>query len=220
MSRKLLIIGVSLLAAAVLTVGVGTAQATLKTTICTTSNLPGLVCPSADQRASGTVYKAVASGMNAIENSAGEFLSCTGSTIEFETLAQAAAPLPAEVKSWPLSGCTDTTSGLSCSSFFGPVPPYSMSIQNTGSDHGSVKVTDWTNILLKYVCGSGPGKVNCVFETPVIELETSSLTPAVASMSASMTLNSGNSSCGKFSKLVGSFTFTYPSPDTFFVEHD
>jgi hypothetical protein len=98
------------------------------------------------------------------------------------------------------------------------VLPYNMTIQWTGSDHGSLKVTDSPNPSLIYVCGGGT--VICSFETPEIKLETSSLTPAVASMSAFMTQNGGGASCGGVSKLLGKFTFTSPSPGSFFVEHD
>ena len=204
---------------AVLTAGAGSAQA-FNTTICTVSNLPLLTCST--PRPSGTVFKATASGTNAVQTSSGESLSCTGSTIEFETTATVGSPtLPAEVKSWPVSGCTDVARGISCGTvFFGPVPPYNMSIQSTGSDHGALKVTRSGNILFKYSCGPVGSTIVCVFETPVIELQTSSLTPAVASMSASMTLDAGSPTCGSVSKLVGSFTFTYPSPYNFFVEHD
>jgi hypothetical protein len=219
------VLGVSLLASIALLAGAGSAQATNNTTICTTSNLPGLVCPAADRRPAFQLYEARASGTNAIINSAGEFLSCTGSTLDFESLAQvgSSSTLPAKVTSWSLSGCRDVTSNLSCStSFFGPVPPYNMSIQWTGSDHGSLKVTDpfGHSLLLKYSCGPVNATVSCVFEAPEIELETSSLTPAIANMSVFMTFSGGSSSCGEFSKMAGSFTFTYPSPDTFFVEHD
>jgi hypothetical protein len=214
MSWKLPVVVVSLLVVAVLAAGAGSAQAA-NTTICTTSNVSQM-CSFGFQQPSGTVYKAVASGTNAVQTSSGDSLSCTASTIEFKTTARAATPLPAEVLSWTLSGCTDIRITTPCSvSSFG-VLPYNMSIQWTGSDHGTLKVTDSPNPSLIYVCGS----VICSFETPEIKLETSSLTPAIANMSAFMTQNGGGASCGGVSKLLGKFTFVSPSPGTFFVEHD
>jgi hypothetical protein len=220
MSWRLPVVGVSLLAVAVLAAGAGSAQAA-NTTICTTSNL-SLICPPAFRRPSGQVYKAVATGTNAIQTSSGESVSCTGSTIEFKTLLQLGSPLPAEVTGWTVSGCTDTTHSVSCSTALFGAQPYDMSIQWTGSDHGSLLVTGTFshNPIFKYVCGPMGATILCAWETPEIKLETSSLTPAVASMSAIMTLISGNASCGTVSKLLGNFTFTSPSPGSFFVEHD
>jgi hypothetical protein len=218
MSWRLPVIGVLLLVVAVLTAGVGSAEAA-NTTICSMSN-PSQVCTT--PRLSGQVYKAVASGTNAVQTSSGESISCTGSVIEFKTSATVGSPLlPAVVPNWTLSGCRDTTRNVSCTvaSFGGQ--PYNMTIKDTGSDHGLLKVTAGSsgNPTLKYECGTSP-VIICAFETPEIKIETSSLTPAIAEMSAFMTLSSGSSSCGKESKLLGKYTFTFPSPGSFFVEHD
>ncbi len=219
MSWRLPVIGVSLLTVALLAAGAGSAQAA-NTTICTTSNLPGLVCPLGDRRPS-TVYEAAASGTNAVQTSSGESLSCTGSVIEFKTTATVGSPLlPAEVRHWTLTGCIDTMRGVSCVARF-EARPYKMTITDTGSDNGFLKVTagpSGVNPTLEYECASTP-VVICVFETPEIKIETSGSTPAVAHMSAFMGQKSGSASCGKESKLFGKFTFTAPS-SSFFVEHD
>jgi hypothetical protein len=217
MSWKTSIICVSLLASVALIAGVGRAQAA-NTTICTTSHLPGLVCPLSERRPA-TIYEAAASGTNAVQTSSGESLSCTGSVIEFKTTATLGSPLlPAEVRHWTLTGCVDTMRGVSCVAKF-EARPYKMTIMDTGSNNGFLKVTgNFLNPTLEYECASTP-VVICVFETPEIKIETTSGTPAVASMSAFMEQKSGSASCGKESKLFGKFTFTAPS-GSFFVEHD
>jgi hypothetical protein len=218
MSWKLPVIGVSLLVVAVLTAGAGSAQAS-NTTICTMSNL-SQICTT--PRLSGTVYEAAASGTNAVQTSSGESLSCTGSVIEFKTKATVGSPLlPAEVPHWTLTGCIDTMRGVSCVARF-EARPYKMTIADTGSDNGFLKVTagpSGINPILEYECASTP-VIICAFETPEIKIETSGgSTPAVANMSAFMEKKSGSASCGKESKLFGKYLFTAPS-SSFFVEHD
>jgi hypothetical protein len=220
MSWKLPVIGVSLLlAAAVLTAGAGSAQAA-NTTICTMSNL-SQTCTT--PRHSGQVYKAAASGTNAVQTSSGESLSCTGSVIEFIPSQTVGSPLlHAEVPNWTLTGCTDIARPVTCSKNIFVGLPYNMTIKDLGSDHGLLKVTagsSGVNPTLEYECGTLP-VIKCTFETPEIKIETSSLTPAIAEMSALMTQSGGGASCGKESKLVGNYTFTFPSPGSFFVEHD
>jgi hypothetical protein len=219
MSWKLPVVAVSLVASLLLIVGAGSAQA-FNTTICTTSFFPSQTCTGGFQRPSGTVYKAVASGTNAVQTSSGESLSCTASTIEFETLHQVGSPLlEAKVTNFTIGGCTDVTNGTSC---FDPslgVQPFTMQIEWAGADHGVLKVTHTpTNPTLVYVCNSGA--IICSFETPVIKFETAASSPAIASMSAVMEQNGGGAYCGGVSKLLGKYVFTAPASGSFIVEHE